>query len=278
MNGQAKMQMQSESAQNVKVPTGTGSEKRCTKCGTVKSVSEFSERADRKAGYRNKCKVCIKIYNHEIYLANAKKRKAKQREWNAANKDKKKEQSRKWYLENPEKVAASRKKWAEANPEKVKAIIKRWVENNPKKVREKAERWRKNNPEKAKEIARRGNLKIWNSPMGRLSGTISSAIRRTLKGTKSRRHWEDIVGYSIEQLKSHLEKQFDSNMTWENHGSYWEIDHVIPVRAFNFNDIDHIDFKRCWALKNLQPLPKSENRKKSGKIYKHFQSSLPMAL
>jgi len=52
------------------------------------------------------------------------------------------------------------------------------------------------------------------------------------------------------------------------------IDHKIPVSVFNFNKTQDIDFKKCWALKNLQLLPAIENIKKNNKLNKHFQPSL----
>jgi len=248
--------------------------KTCSKCGVEKPVNEFQERPDTKDGLRSECKACISARNKARYYANAEQVKAKQREWNARNKDKKREAGRKWALENPDKVKASHKKWAANNPDKARAKIRRWAKNNPDKVREKSKRWREANPEKAKEVSRRGSRKIWDSPMGRLNGIISSAIRRTLKGAKSRRHWEELVGYSVDELRAHIEKQFDANMDWENQGSYWEIDHIIPIYAFNFQSTEHADFKRAWALKNLRPLARPENRRKSAKLAGPFQPSL----
>jgi hypothetical protein len=75
----------------------------------------------------------------------------------------------------------------------------------------------------------------------------------------------------------HLEKQFLPGMSWENMGE-WHIDHKIPIAAFNFEKPEDIDFKRCWALKNLQPLWKSENCIKGAKIDKPFQPSLNLSL
>lgn len=46
----------------------------------------------------------------------------------------------------------------------------------------------------------------------------------------------------------------------------WEIDHIIPVAAFDIETVDSHDFKRCWALANLQPLWKHENRAKNAKV------------
>lgn len=253
-------------------------EKICSKCGRPKLPADFNKRPETKDGLRSECKECQSALNKVRYSANADHRRAKQREWNLANKDKKKRAGRKWYLKNPEKVKLSREKWEKANPEKVRERIAKWARENPEKVRAKSSRWREKNPEKAKDVARRGSNKIWNSQMGRLNGIISSAIRRTLKGGKSRRHWESIVGYNIGQLKSHLEKQFLPEMTWKNHGSLWEIDHKIPVAAFNFANPEDIDFKKCWALDNLQPLTKLDNRHKSAKIPTIFQPSLAISI
>jgi 5-methylcytosine-specific restriction endonuclease McrA len=63
-------------------------------------------------------------------------------------------------------------------------------------------------------------------------------------------------------------------MNWENYGSYWHIDHKIPISVFNFEKPEDYDFKRCWNLKNLQPLEKFKNMSKGNRLDKHFQPSL----
>ena len=45
----------------------------------------------------------------------------------------------------------------------------------------------------------------------------------------------NILPYTFEELKINLEKQFDNKMTWNNYGSYWHLDHIIPQSHFNFN-------------------------------------------
>ena len=63
-------------------------------------------------------------------------------------------------------------------------------------------------------------------------------------------------------------------MSWLNYGSVWEIDHRIPLAAFNFKTIDDLDFHKAWHIKNLQPLGVRENRSKGAKLEKPFQPSL----
>jgi hypothetical protein len=51
-----------------------------------------------------------------------------------------------------------------------------------------------------------------------------------------------------------------------------------PITAFNFNTPEDIDFKRCWALSNLQPLWARDNLSKQNKLIKPFQPSLLLRL
>lgn len=107
---------------------------------------------------------------------------------------------------------------------------------------------------------------------------MSKSIAKVLKGGKQGHHWCDLVGWDINALRIHLKKQFKPGMTWENYGSVWHIDHKIPIAAFNFQTPDDIDFKKCWALKNLQPLWAKENILKSDKVVVPFQPSLAIAV
>jgi hypothetical protein len=108
---------------------------------------------------------------------------------------------------------------------------------------------------------------------GRLNRLVSNNIRVSLHGLKDNNHWEDLVGYTLKDLMKHLECKFKLGMTWENYGK-WHIDHIIPKSVFQFNSPDDIDFKRCWALKNLQPLWHWENESKGAKVKDGFQPSL----
>ena len=78
--------------------------------------------------------------------------------------------------------------------------------------------------------------------------------------------------YTQQQLREHLEKQFEPWMNWDNHGransnkKTWQIDHVIPQSLLTYDSMEHPNFQKCWALENLRPLDAIENLKKSDKI------------
>ena len=84
----------------------------------------------------------------------------------------------------------------------------------------------------------------------------------SMQTNKAGRRWEDIVGYSIEDLKKHLinHPKWKKGMTLDNYG-VWEIDHVKPRSKFKFTS-DRV-VKQCWSLQNLQPLWYDENAIKS---------------
>lgn len=105
-------------------------------------------------------------------------------------------------------------------------------------------------------------------PGFRLKCNISTSIWQSLKRNKSSKSsciWEKLVGYTLKELKGHLEKLFLNGMTWANYGE-WHIDHVVPVVAFDFSNPFQSSFKECWALSNLQPLWAVDNKKKGAKI------------
>ena len=129
---------------------------------------------------------------------------------------------------------------------------------------------RDGNKEKRKKYARD---RVNSNPKHKLNMRISNSIRCSIVSGKNGKTWSSLVDYSIDDLMQHLEKQFTDGMTWENYGE-WHIDHKIPISVFNFEIPEHENFKRCWSLKNLQPMWASENISKGAKLEKHFQPRL----
>jgi 5-methylcytosine-specific restriction endonuclease McrA len=74
-----------------------------------------------------------------------------------------------------------------------------------------------------------------------------------------------LVGYTVNELINHLEKQFDGKMSWDNYGSYWDVDHRKPRSLFHYENAEDPEFKECWSLKNLQPLEHKENLRKGNR-------------
>ncbi len=106
---------------------------------------------------------------------------------------------------------------------------------------------------------------------------ISGAIRISIKGNKKNRSWEELVGYTLAELMMHMEKRFTEGMTWDKFiNGEIHIDHIIPVSRFNFESYADLDFKRCWALSNLQPMWGRENMSKGNRLTEPFQPCLAL--
>jgi hypothetical protein len=88
--------------------------------------------------------------------------------------------------------------------------------------------------------------------------------KHLLNGKPSRR-WSKNLGYSVDELHKHLERQFTKGMSWQNMGE-WHIDHIIPVSAFCFESEHDPAFKQCMGLPNLRPIWASENLRKGGRV------------
>ena len=123
-----------------------------------------------------------------------------------------------------------------------------------RKVRDKDNDYRK--LPKYQEKRRIANLKRLEKPEARLHNNVARLLRYSLNEAKGKCRTEELLGYTVGVLKEHIEKQFDENMSWDNYGKYWHIDHIKP-RSF-----PNVSFSEIWSLENLRPLEAKENIRK----------------
>jgi len=74
----------------------------------------------------------------------------------------------------------------------------------------------------------------------------------------------ELIGCSPKQLKEHLEQQFVKGMNWDNYGSEWHVDHILPCASFDLTD--KTQREQCFHFSNLQPLWATDNLSKGCKI------------
>ena len=93
---------------------------------------------------------------------------------------------------------------------------------------------------------------------------MAAVIRRSLKGNKNGKHWEDLAGYSCEELIAHLKKTIPKGYTWDDYlTNRLHLDHhPIPLYWFVFETPKDKGFKKAWALNNLRLFPALENIRK----------------
>lgn len=73
------------------------------------------------------------------------------------------------------------------------------------------------------------------------------------------------IGCNSSTLRQHIESRFTGTMTWDNYGSVWVIDHILPLSAFDLSNPEHV--REVNHYTNLQPLTKEANSLKSDRLF-----------
>ncbi len=233
---------------------------KCTACNIDKLLTKdnFQWRKDNNKWIKE-CKTCISIKRKQHYLYNKDKIIAKRKTY---------------ILNNHNKYKESYIKYNNKQETKIKTKVYRQL--NKKKFREKEKLWRQQNPIAAKLIARRKAKVQRKKAQFKLRSHISRQVNFALKRKGFSKCGESVIKYlpyTIDQLKAHLEFQFEPWMNWNNYGIYnsktwndndsstwtWQIDHIIPQSTFNYLSMTDADFFKCWSLNNLRPLNAKQN-------------------
>ncbi len=122
----------------------------------------------------------------------------------------------------------------------------------------------------------------------KISNRLRSKLYRYVKrhGNVRSDYIKTLLGCDWYAFELYFEYMFllDDNMSWDNHGSYWTIDHVNPCCNFDLTDDENKYI--CFHWSNIRPIMGISNQKKTGKIIleeienhekivKHFLKTIP---
>lgn len=185
-----------------------------------------------------------------------------------------------YYEDNKEVILSKQNSYYESIKDDSEFKVKKSIRsklyrlNNVEKEKLRHINYYKNNKSKINSYKR---FRRSNNPIVRLHDSISRAVSIFLNDnnlSKNGRHIQNIIGYSFEDLKIHLESQFDEFMTWDNYGSYWHIDHCTPKSWFNIKEVGDVEFKKCWCLANLKPMEAKANMSKGNRFEESTEVSV----
>jgi hypothetical protein len=202
----------------------------CSNCGEDKESNKFYYRKNGNL-LSSKCKNCFLLKTKEYYSKNSTNILIKRQEY---------------YKENKE----GRKKY---------------LNNNKDNISKRREKYYKENKEHYLEYAKKHNKERYNNDINfKMKCILRSRILKALKNNQKIGHAIQLLGCSIDEFRVYLEKEFDQNMTWENCGSYWHIDHIKPCSLFDLSDPEQQ--KICFHYTNMQPMEAIENIRKGNKF------------
>lgn len=224
----------------------------CIKCNLEKelNINNFYWRNDSQKWIRT-CKKCTLLSSKKRYSLKSQEIKKKAANYRNSNRD---------IINNK---AASYNMLKET-----KARATKWRLENKKWLRKKEREWKLKNPEKYREIVRRKSKKQRAKPANKIKAHVSRQINFALHRTGNSKMGNAVLkflSYSIQELKNHLESQFEPWMNWSNYGKIsvdkktWNIDHIIPQSDLPYQSMTDDNFKKCWSLENLRPLDSKIN-------------------
>lgn len=140
-----------------------------------------------------------------------------------------------------------------------KQKAKEWSNNNKEHHKKLQSEWAKNNRQHLND---KYNFRYANDFNFKLKKTCQKHLSNNLKG----KHKSTMKYFScdIQLFIKWLEYCFTDKMNIDNHGSYWHLDHVIPVSSFNLDDADEVYL--CYHYLNYMPITASDNLSKNNKI------------
>jgi hypothetical protein len=146
--------------------------------------------------------------------------------------------------------------WSNNNNERHKYLKATWYQNNKEHV--------------SKRIKERYDAKPELKFIRNYRRRLRNAIKKEYKSSK----YIDCSWKILQKYLIYYIEEFP-DFTLNNYGSYWHIDHVIPISRINLENISNY-----WVLKwfNLAPLSKIDNLTKNNKIWvsqlKHHKTIL----
>lgn len=174
------------------------------------------------------------------------------RQWRKANRATLREYNRQWRASNRERVRDMDRRWREAQGKAWKRYKRAYDDKNKAVI----------NANRRRRYHERIKLQP-RSVQLRLREALRARIRCSLKRRKASARTIALLRCSISDLMLYLESRFMPGMTWENYGSVWEMDHIMPCALFDLTKPEHQ--RACFHFSNLQPLFVAQNRKKQGR-------------
>jgi hypothetical protein len=208
------------------------------------------------------------------------------------NSKERKNQLRKYYSENKEKIRVKQKEYREKNKEKLRAKTKEFREKNREKIKKEKQRYFQENKEKINEYRRKNKERTklhrrkyhveyekerkQTDPaykaMKLSRRRIAHAMKRIgLKKETKIGTFEQRFSCSREVFENRIASQFVNGMTWQNWGTLWQLDHILPLScAKTLNEVLMLNH-----YTNLRPLLSIDNKAKGDNLPDVFPEDFP---
>jgi hypothetical protein len=154
------------------------------------------------------------------------------------NQEKIKAYNRNNYKVNRHKMSISNREYRNKNKTKLDIKRKEYVIKNKEKINIRSKNYSKT----------RKKLDI----NFRLKCNLRSRLTRAIRNNQKSGSAVKDLGCSVEYFKHYIAGKFIPGMTWENYGSVWHLDHIVPLSSFDLTNRE--EFLNACHYTNYQPL------------------------
>ena len=237
----------------------------CTACGQDKPESEFRTVTFKSGnvGLSRRCIECVRSAARRRYKTDDQYRQSqiervKKRNQSGATKEWKDKNKDRWReLKKVQSERARRRKGMQPRAKRIKPSAEMIAEKAAAMIGPPF-------PPRFRDSAERHRWKMRNDPCFLLNCRMRVQLRKSLRGMKAGRQWEQLVGYTVHDLHEHLRRQLPKGYTPADFfGGRLHIDHIIPKSLFDVTKPEEL--AACWSLANMRPLPARKNLKKGAK-------------
>lgn len=201
--------------------------------------------------------------------------------WRKNNRERIREYMKKWRAENSERLKKYDSEYKASHKSQRSKRFKEWSDKNrdsllvkkseyAKKRYSSGHRWRpktKAQKQRVLEWSRKYlKHKRLTDPNHRIAHNLRTRLRSVLDGKSKSKQTLQYLGCDAGAFRRHLESQFSEEMSWDNYGSFWHIDHI--VECFRFDLTKESEIEKCFHFSNLRPLDKKENMSRSANAWR----------
>ena len=129
-----------------------------------------------------------------------------------------------------------------------------WVDNNKEKM---AILQHKSYEKNKKEICKKRKDRLNTDLLYKLCVAHRTSLRQLINNSCKKSKY---VNCSSDRLINWIQYQFTDGMTLENHGDFWTIDHILPIKLFLSGEVNE---KIILNWVNVKPVVKEYNLKKN---------------
>ena len=198
------------------------------------------------------------LYDKVYRAKNLKRLKYQHKLWRIKNHIELLEKKRKYRVENNlEILNRQRKRYKEKRGIILNQNLK-WRLKNREYLAEKQRQYRKTHREYYRKYFsehRKSNINY------KLADMLRTRLKCAIRNNQKKGSAVKDLGCTIDFLKQYIESKFYSGMTWENWGTVWELDHIVPLWKFDLTN--RKQFLKAINYKNLHPLSIEDHQKKT---------------